>query len=177
MIWVNIVATLVLFFSFIGGLKEGAVKSSFSLLAFIIAIPLAGLCYHRIATILSFLPGENWGNFGGFLIALALISIALNFVFLLPRRFVQKAWNKGGFYRLVGAALNIFGAAIGMVVFTLLVQAYPIFGWLEQAVTDSSVLTWLVVHLSFVQAMLPEVFQGAATTVVAGSVLSLVNKV
>ena len=177
MIWVNILAVLALFFSFIGGLKEGAVKNFFSLIALIIAIPIAGLSHRLLATILSFLPGEDWKNFVGFFIALVLISIVLHFIFLLPRKFIQKAWNKGVIFRLIGGALNIFGAAIGMVVFTLLVQAYPIFGWLEQAVTGSSVLTWLVVHLSFVQAMLPEVFQEAAPMVIAGPVLSLVSKI
>ena len=90
-IWVNILAVLVLFFSFTGGLKEGAVKNFFSLIALIIAIPLTRVSYHLLATILSFLPGENWENFVGFFVTLALISIILYFVFLLPRKFIQKA--------------------------------------------------------------------------------------
>ncbi len=175
MVWVNILAVLVLFFSLVGGLKEGAVKKFFSLLALIVAIPLAGACYRLLATILSFLPGENWENFLGFFITLAVISIILHFALFLPRRLIQKAWNKGVFFRLIGGTLNIFNSAIGIVVFTLLIRTYPIIGWLEQVVTDSSVLTWLVVQLSFVQAMLPEVFQDAATAVVAGSVLILVK--
>jgi len=159
MIWVNILAVLILFFSLIGGLKEGAVKSFFSLIALIIAIPLTGVSYHLLANVLSFLPGENWENFVGFFVTLALISIILHFVLLLPRKLTQKAWNKGVLFRLIGGALNVINAAIGMVLFTLLVQAYAIIGWLERAVAGSSVLTWLVVHLSFVQAMLPEIFQ------------------
>ena len=82
-------------------------------------------------------------------------------LFLLPRKLIQKTWIKGVLFRLLGSALNIFNSAIGLVVFTLLFRAYPIFAWLERGVTDSSVLTWLVVNLSFVQAMLPEVFQVA----------------
>jgi len=53
----------------------------------------------------------------------------------------------------------------------LAVGAYPIFGWLEQAVTNSSVLTWLVEQLSFVQSMLPGAFQNAATLMVTGSLM------
>ena len=143
------------FFSFIGGLKEGAVKNSFSLIALLIAIPITGLSYRLLATILSFLPGENWGNFVGFFVTMGLIIPILYFVFFLPRRFIQKVWNKGVFFRLIGGALNILNAAIGMVVFTLLVGAYPIFEWLEQVVLDSSVLNWLVVNLSFIEKMLP----------------------
>jgi len=168
MIWVNIIAILVLFFSLIGGLKEGAVRTFFSLIALIIAIPLTGLSYHLVANVLSFLPGENWENFVGFFIALALISIILYFVFFLPRRYLQKIWHKGLLFRLVGSALNIFNAAIGMVIFTLLIRAYPIFSWLEEAVAGSSVLNWLVASLGFVQSMLPEIFQDLAPAVVAG---------
>ena len=157
--WVNILAVLILFFSLIGGLKEGAVKSFFSLIALIIAIPLTGISYHLLTNVLSFLPGENWEHFIGFFITLALISIVLHLVFLIPKKFAQKAWNKGVLFRLMGGALNIFNTTIGMVLFTLLIQTYPIISWLEQAVTDSSVLTWLVVHLNFVQTMLPEIFQ------------------
>jgi len=157
--WVSILAVLILLFSFIGGLREGAVKSFFSLIALFIAIPLAGVSYHLLANVLSFLPGDNWENFVGFFVTLAVISIALYFVLLLPRKFTQKVWNKGVLFRLIGGILNILNAAVGMVVFTLLIQAYPIISWLEQAVAGSGVLTWLVVYLGFVQAMLPDIFQ------------------
>jgi len=103
--------------------------------------PPAGLSYRLLVNILSFLPREEWGNLVGFFVALVLISVALNFIFLLPRKFIQKVWGKGVLFRLVGGTLSIFGAAIGIVVFTLVVRGYPIFGWLERAVTDSSVLT------------------------------------
>ena len=90
MILVDILAVIILLLSFFGGLKEGAVKQFFSVVALIIAIPIAGLCYRLIAAILSFLPGENWENFVGFFIALALISIILHLIFLLPRKIIQK---------------------------------------------------------------------------------------
>ncbi len=165
MMWVDIIVALILLFSFIGGIMGGAVKNFFSLISLLIAIPLAGMFYHLLADLLSFIPGENWGNFLSFFIMLAVISIILHFIFLLPRKVAEKAWNKGFLFRLIGAIFNIFTAAIGMVVFTLVLHAYPIFGWLEEAVSDSSVLTWLVVHLSFIQAVLPEVFRQAATMV------------
>jgi len=57
------------------------------------------------------------------------------------------------------------------VLFTLALEAYPIIAWLERAVTNASVLTWLTEHLSFVQAMLPEVFQDAAPLIIAGAVM------
>ena len=157
--WVSILAVLILFFSFIGGLREGVVKSFFSLVALFIAIPLTGISYHLLASVLSFLPGDNWENFVGFFITLALISLALHFVLLLPRKLAQKAWNKGVLFRLVGGLVNIFNAAVGMVVFALLIQTYPIISWLEQVVTGSGVIVWLVVHLGFIATMLPDIFQ------------------
>ena len=90
MIWVNIIAVIILIFSLLGGLKEGAVKHFFNLIILIVAIPLAGLSYRLIAAILSFLPGTNWENFIGFFIALAIISGLLHFRYLLPRKITKK---------------------------------------------------------------------------------------
>ena len=162
MIWVNLIAVLILIFSLLGGLKEGAVKQFFNLVALLIAIPLTGLSYHLLTNLLSFLPGENWENFIGFYIALAIISVILHLIALLPRKIVQKIWRKGLFFRLLGGALNVVNASIGMVVFTLVLSAYPIFEWLERWVAGSSVLMSLVNIFAFVQSMLPQVFQSAA---------------
>jgi len=165
MIWVSIIASLILLFSLIGGIREGAVKQLSSLISLLIAIPLAGISYHLLANLLSFIPGENWENFLGFFIMLAVISVILHFAFLLPRKLLQKIWKKGLLFRIIGAVFNIFNAAIGMVVFTLVLGVYPIFDWLERAVSGSGVIIWLVSHLSFVQAMLPEMFRHVAPMV------------
>jgi len=165
MIWVSIIAVLVLLFSIIGGMKEGAVKQLFSLLALLIAIPVAGVSYHLLAGLLSFIPGENWENFLGFFIIMALTMAFLHFVFLLPSNFFQRAWSKGVLFCVIGAVFNIFNAAIGMVVFALVLDAYPIFDWLGRAVGGSVVISWLVAQMSFVQAVLPEVFRQVATMV------------
>lgn len=165
MIWVSIIAVLILILSFFGGLKEGAVKHFFNLVALIIAIPLAGISYRLIARVLSFIPGENWENFIGFFIALALISIILHLIVLLPRRITQKVWRRGLFFRLFGGVLNVLNASIGMVVFTLVLLTYPIFDWLARWVAGSGVLASLVNTFSFIQLMLPVVFQNAGMMV------------
>jgi uncharacterized membrane protein required for colicin V production len=167
MVWVNIIAVIILILSLFGGLREGAVKQFFNLVILIIAIPLTGLSYHLLAKLLSFLPGENWENFIGFFITLTIISVILHFIALLPGKLVQKIWRRGLFFRLIGGALNTVNASIGMVVFTLVLLAYPIFGWLGRAVAGSIVLISLVDAFGFVQVMLPQVFQ-SADTVVAG---------
>ena len=167
MLWVNIIVIIILFFSFIGGLKEGAVKQFVNLLAIIIALPLAGLSYHLLATILAFLPGTKWENFVGFFVTLALISVILQLLFLVPRKIAQKIWKKGMLFRLLGGGLNILNAGIGMVVFALALGSYPVIDWLAQAIVNASVVVWLVNSLGFVQTMLPEEFQGAATLILS----------
>lgn len=161
--WVDIVAILILIFSFFGGLKEGAVKQFFNLVVLLVAISLTGRFYRLITLALSFLPGENWENFLGFFIALALISIILHLIVLLPRKIMQKIWGKGIFSRLLGGALNVVNISIGLVVFTLVLWAYPIFDWLARAMANSSVLIRLTELFGFVPLMLPEVFQSVVT--------------
>ena len=162
MIWVNLIVVLILIFSLLGGLKEGAVRQFFNLVALLIAIPLTGLSYHLLANLLSFLPGENWENFVGFFVTLAIISVILHLMALLPRKIGQKIWRKGLFFRLLGGALNVVNASIGMAVFALVLLAYPIFEWMERWVAGSSVLMSLVNIFAFVPSMLPQVFQSAA---------------
>ena len=158
MIWANLLAFLALFFSFIGGLKEGAIKNFFFLIILMIAIPITGATYRLFAVVFSFLPGEKWDNFVGFLVTLAMVSIALHFAFLVPKKSIKAAHREGCLSRIIGGALSLFNAAIGIVLFSLLVLTYPVMEWLERAIVDSSILTWLTANLSFVQALLPEIF-------------------
>jgi uncharacterized membrane protein required for colicin V production len=165
MIWVSIIAALVLFFSIIGGIKEGAVKQFFTLLATLIAIPIAGLSYEVLAGWLSFIPGQNWENFIAFFVMMAVVGILLYFAFIIPGRMFQKSWDVGILYAVLGAVFGLFNAAIGMVVFALVLNAYPIIDWLANAVSGSGVITWLVSLFGFIQGVLPEVFRQVAAIV------------
>jgi len=162
--WVDIVVVIVLFLSFFGGLKEGTVKGTSSLLITLVAILAAGRFYYLITNLISFLPGTNWENFFGFFITMALISGILHIILFVPRKIIQKIWNKGPLCRLLGGAIGIFNAGIGFVVLTLVLRAYPIISWLEENVSSSGVLKWIVETLAFVQDLLPEVFQQVITT-------------
>lgn len=165
---VDIIVILVLVFSCIGGFFQGAVRGFFSLLTLLIAIPLTGICYHLMAGLFAFLPGTNWDNFVGFFVTITLISIILQLMFFLLRTLTRRAlMNRRLLSRLVGSALNLLNSATGMVVFALVVQAYPVTVWLERAVTDSGILTWLVVHLGFVNLMLPQLSHEAIATVMS----------
>lgn len=171
MILIDIIIVLILIFAFIGGLIEGSVKSFFRLLGLIIAIPITGALYPLLANVLSFLPGENWENFISFIIILAILSTLLYLVFFIPRKFIENISIRMGILRLIGGCINILNSAIGMVVFTLLIQVYPVMGWLEDVITQSNILTWLVMHLEFVKVLLPELFRIIPATVVNGSSL------
>ncbi len=159
MVIVSIIAAILLFFSLIGGFRDGALKQGVSIISLLIAIPLTGLCYQWISTLLSFIPGTNWEHFLGFFITMAIIMVALYFIFLVPKRHFEKAWNEGPLFRMVGAALAFINTGIGMVLFALVLNAYPIFDWLQRAVSGSAVINWLDSWLGFVQYMLPSVFR------------------
>lgn len=162
---VSLFVIFILIVSFLGGMKEGAVKNFFSFISLLIAIPLTGLSYGLIAAALSFLPGTNWENFVGFFITFAIFSVILFFIFLIPRKIIQKIWKKGCIFRLTGGVLNFVSSGIGMTVFALVLMAYPIFGWLERWVSGSGILMWVVSIYGFVSSMLPDVFGRVITNV------------
>ncbi len=158
---ISLFVIVILILSFFGGCKQGAVKNFFSLAGVFIAVPVAGLYYDTLARWLSFLPGENWEHFISFFIVLGLVSAILAIIFLIPGRIIGKLWNGGILFRLLGGAFNAFSAAVGMVVFTLVLFAYPIFDFLVSWLAHSEVLMSLVSSMTFVQALLPGEFQQA----------------
>ncbi len=162
---VSLFVLFVLVVSVLTGLKEGAVKHFFNIVAVLIAIFIGGLFYHLIAGLLSFLPGENWENFVGYFIALAIIVAIFQLAFFLPRRIINKIWKRGLLYRLLGGAINFVDSAIGLTLFALVLNAFPIFDWLARWVAGSSVMSSLVNIFGFIQGLLPEVFRAAATAV------------
>jgi uncharacterized membrane protein required for colicin V production len=164
MLLISIIIGLVLFFSFVGGTLQGAAKSFFSLLSLIIAIPIAGRFFQGLASILSFLPGENWENFLSFFILLGLSIVILHFVFYIPRKVMEKIWNGGFIFRLTGGILNLLGAAIGFVLLTLVITIYPVWGWLANTLNDSGIIIWLISNFGFIQNMLPGFMRIAAST-------------
>jgi uncharacterized membrane protein required for colicin V production len=161
MVIVTIVAAIILIFSFIGGLTQGLVKSFFSLVTFIVAVPVAGLYYTFFAGLLGFIHNHDWENFLGFFITMAVVSIILSIVFYFPRKILEKTWQEDLWTRLVAGLLNLLGAGMGLVILTTLVTAFPIWEWLRLALADSSVTSWLLTHLTFAQSLLPEALRSA----------------
>jgi uncharacterized membrane protein required for colicin V production len=155
---VSIIAVIILILSIFNGFREGALKQAVSIISLLAAIPLAGLCYGWLESLFSFLPGENWEGFLGFFITIGIIVVLIQLAFWMPRKVLEKGWKEGALFRLVGSALGFFNAAIGMVLFALVLNVYPIFDWLQRAVSGSGVINWLDSWLGFVQWMLPAPF-------------------
>ena len=162
---VSLFAVFVLLVSVFAGLKEGAVKHFFNLVATFVAIFISGLYYHLIAGLLSFIPGENWENFIGYCIAYAIVMVIFQLAALFPRKMINKIWKRGLLYRLLGGAMNLVNAAIGLTLFALVLSTFPIFDWLARWVTGSSVMASLVNIFGFIQVLLPQELQAAATVV------------
>ena len=140
------------------------VRSFFSVISYIIAILITGRYYTSMANLLGFLHSENWQNFIGFFIVLVIVSIILAFIFYLPRKISVKIWPEGIISRLIGGLLNVLTAAIGLVILTLLISAYPVWDWLQQAMANSGAVHWLVSNLGFIQDLLPEAMRSSIRT-------------
>ena len=166
MIWIDIAVTLIFIFSFIGGLKEGAVKSFFSLLTLFIVIPLTGFLYLYFVSVLSFIPDQIWRNFIGFFGTFIVLSIILSLIFLIPSRLLGGIWDKGVLSILLGGLFAVIGCAISLVLLRIVVQTYPIFDWLDHILTNSRVISWFAPYLDFIRLMLPEVFRGGGAITV-----------
>jgi uncharacterized membrane protein required for colicin V production len=140
----DIIVALVLAFSFIGGLKGGAIKEFFGLAAFLIALLLVGTFRGYFNGWFSFVLDKNWRAIISFLVTLAIISILLHILFWLPRHLLEKIWEGGFLWSLLGGALNSMNSALGLVLLVELLDTYPALGSLDALLSASHVVDWLV---------------------------------
>jgi hypothetical protein len=164
MIWADIIIAILYVFVFIGGLRQGAIKSGFSLLALIISIPLTGLLFHFITGWFSFLNDANWANFLGFFITLAIISVILALIFLIPRKLLGAA-DVGFVSSIVGGLISIIGLSLALTLFVFVIKTYPVWDWLVQVLSGSHIVGILLNILGFTRFMLPEAFSAAASSI------------
>jgi hypothetical protein len=156
--WVDVIVILIFIFSFVGGIKAKAMSMLISLLISIIGILITGALYGFVVSWLSFLPGENWENFLGFLLTLAIVSSILALLFLLPRHIIKAIWSGGCISGIIGGILGLANAAIGLFIIALLIQTFPILEWLRIAASESTILTFILEYLGFIRFLLPETF-------------------
>jgi uncharacterized membrane protein required for colicin V production len=72
---IDVIVALILIFSFLGGLKDGAVKEFIGLLAFVVALPLSGLLIGVVSGWLSFVADGTWRSLLSFLLTMGIIII------------------------------------------------------------------------------------------------------
>ena len=141
---VDIIVALTLIFSFIGGLRGGAVKEFFGLLAFIISLPLTGVFMGFVVPWFSFVNDTAWREFLAFLLTMGIIILLLYLIFWAPRFWLEKIWGGGFFWSLLGGIFNLLNAALGMVLLVSLLVIYPVWPWLDAVLTSSALLNWLI---------------------------------
>jgi len=151
---IDVIVALVLIFSFLGGLKEGAVKEFIGLLAFVIAIPLAGLFTGFISGWLSFVADSTWRAFLTFLLTMGIIIILLHLIFWFPKNLLDKVWSGGFLWSLLGGVFGLADAVLGLVLTVILLRTYPVFPWLNDILGSSNILNWLVSSFSGVVNLL-----------------------
>jgi hypothetical protein len=98
--------------------------------------------------------------FFGFLVTIIVVSIVLSLIFIIPRQVLKTIWSGEGFFGLVGGVFNVFNTALGLVVFMILLQQYPIMPFLNNLLAKSSILTWLWANFGFIYLLLPVAFRG-----------------
>ncbi|MGA2159221.1 MAG: CvpA family protein [Dehalococcoidia bacterium] len=156
----DIVVALILIFSFIGGLRHGAVREIFGLAAFIIAVILTGLFISHVAGWLSFIDILTWRNFVAFLLTMSLIIVALFLIFWIPRYFIAKVWDGGFVWNLLGGIFALIDSGLGLVLLVKLLNIYPILSWLNSILASSHVLSWLVANFGGFITTLLQSFTG-----------------
>jgi len=152
---IDIIVALILIFGFIGGLKEGAIKELLNLIAFILALALTGYFMGYVTSWFNFVPDVNWRGLLGFALTLIIIMIILSLLFWPLRAVVEKGWNGGALWSILGGILALINAAVGLVVLVILFDVYPVFQWLNTAFLSSQILNWLVSHIGPLLFMLP----------------------
>jgi uncharacterized membrane protein required for colicin V production len=141
---IDIIVALTLFFSFLGGLKEGAVREFFGLMAFIIALSITGAFAAYVLGWMSFVPEHLWRAFFTFLVTMAIILIILHLALLPPRFLMDKVWNGGFMWNALGGIFGVLNSALGLVLMVILFDIYPVLPWLNDLLAASNILNWLV---------------------------------
>ena len=141
---IDVIVALVMIFSFIGGLKEGAVKEFLNLLAFIVALSLTGAFTAYFLGWMSFVPDRLWQAFFTFLVTMGIITIILHLVFLLPRHLLDRVWNGGFIWNALGGIFGVVNTALGLALMVILFEIYPVLDRLSDLLAASNLLNWLV---------------------------------
>jgi uncharacterized membrane protein required for colicin V production len=141
---IDIIVALILVFSFLGGLKQGAPREMFGLLAFVVALSITGAFSNYVFVWMSFASDHLWRSLLTFVATMAIILIIMHLVLLLPRHLLDKIWSGGFLWSALGGIFSLINSALGLVLTVLLLGIYPVLDWLSSLLAASSILDWLV---------------------------------
>ena len=153
--WLDIVILVIVALSVFTGLKNGLIKTAFSLAGLIIGIFLAGNYYLDLAEVLSFIPNESLAQVLAFIIILSLVSVVASLLAMILKK-VAHAVMLGWVDRLGGAGIGFVLGAISVAALLTL--------WIKftssppDAVTDSALASVLLDKFPVVLSMLPDEF-------------------
>ncbi len=141
---IDLIVALILVFSFLGSLKQGAIREFFGLLAFIIALAFTGAFTVYVLGWMSFAQDHLWRALLTFLITMGIILIILHLALLAPRYLLDKVWNGGFIWSALGGIFGVINVALGLVLMVILLEIYPVLNWLSDLLAASGILNWLV---------------------------------
>lgn len=155
--WIDIIFSILLIFSFIYGLKQGAIRSLFSLISIVVSIFLTNLLFKYSLNFFSFIGDTNWHGFVAFFALLILISVLLSLILLLPQKLLTSNTNEGLLSMSIGGFISIICILIFLVVLKLVTDVFPISIWFQNILNASLIVRWTVKYFNFVGFLMPNI--------------------
>lgn len=111
--WLDIVMLVIVGLSVFTGLKNGLIKTVFSLVGMIIGIFIAGSYYKELAGVLTFIPNEDIAGAVAFIIIMGVVALIANLLGLIVKKIVHSVML-GWADHLGGAVAGFFSGAISI---------------------------------------------------------------
>jgi membrane protein required for colicin V production len=152
--WLDIVIIVVAGILGFVGLRNGIIRTAFSIAGLTGGIFLAGHFYDQLAAVLS-PSGAAWANIAAYAIILVATLIVAGVIGALVAKLVHLVLL-GWLDRLVGFALGFFiGGLLCAAVLAIVVEYYP---GTEAAISQSGLARFLMAGFPLLLALLPEEF-------------------
>lgn len=148
--WIDVIISILLIFSFIYGLKQGAIKSLFSLITIVAGIFLTNLFFKYSLNLFSLILDPNWHGFIAFFSLLILICILISLIFLLPGKLLAPNLNQGLLSMSIGGFISIICILIFLALLKLIIDIFPISIWFQNILNTSAIARWTVKYFNFV---------------------------
>ena len=152
--WLDIVIIVMILISGFSGLRNGLIKTVFSLAGLVIGVILAGRYYSALAGNLAFISDERIASVLAFIIIFLVVMIIASLLGMIFTKIVS-AVLLGWLNHLSGAVLGI---ALGAISIAALLAIWVQFIGPSGPVSDSMLASILIERLPLVTALLPQEF-------------------